>query len=181
MSGVQALLPVEDRLAVNAPSFPSDGFAWGVDVGKRRIAIGAGRPGKVYVDERHRGGAGEPEAASLIELEKLAFHFAMDLIDEYPPVAVAVEIPFAKHQPTKMGSYYGAVVLGIHHALSKAEHVADLWAVESTAWKKHVIGKGNAPKAQVREWAKAWTGAELASEDAADAVAICRWAIERFS
>lgn len=182
---VQAYLPLsgKDR-AVHAPRFPADGYAWGIDTGKRRVALAAGRPPlTVYVNEAHRGGAGEPEATSLIELERLAHGLATATIDKgYPPCLAVVEFPFGRNRVTEMGASYGAVTLGVARALADCGFSTELlMVVGAPKWKRDVVGRGNASKAQVREWAETWVGGDLGSEDAADAVAICRWAMERFS
>lgn len=138
---------------------------WGVDVGLRRISIAS------KGDELHVvSAATTPKTKIGQALVDLAFETraAADelLVISGVPTAVVVESPFGRFPNPSLQYAAGVILETLARMFGEAVH-----ALPSTQWKIATVGKGNAKKPEVMEWAKA-NGYTGESQDEADAVCI---------
>jgi Holliday junction resolvasome RuvABC endonuclease subunit len=138
---------------------------WGVDPGFRRISIAAIVPGRFKV----RSGEveeGLPRVETLVRLSEVTLKLARELSEYGQPRSIIVEQPSGKF--IKPDLYYAAAAMMLV--------LADFGFVDTlppATWKKHALGKGNAKKPEIMEWARTigYTGK---SQDEADALGIAR-------
>jgi Holliday junction resolvasome RuvABC endonuclease subunit len=159
-----------------------DGWAWGIDYGLRKIAFGFLRDG----DEpamRDLSWDSPPGPGALAKLHGVTYTFAKQYAGRFPPAAVGVERAFGASGKVNpwMVKADGIVAAAVWQALddmnaareleSRASILPRIALVPQSKWRKVVIGRGNAGKADSIEWASAFTGGPV-REDCAEALAI---------
>lgn len=153
-----------------------EGWIYGVDVGLSRVTVGLLSDSEAKFVTRRTDGLYDDLPRKLIELEDKANEVADSLMHDCPPAVVAVEMPFGRFRSTEFGAAFGATILGINLALNNLRHPPPIWTVTVSEWKAATVGKGNASKPAVMQWAKANLLSEIPTQDVADALSIAAFA-----
>ncbi len=155
------------------PSEPR--WVWAFDAGVNRVAFGAGdseRELPVHLADceiKHEKGA--DRATKMWNLARTLPAWIAPLVEPFPPLAVWVEVPTGRPNPSLYGAY-GVLLASIRGALTSLyEFPVAIMPIEPSLWKKHAIGKGNAPREAVHAWARA-EGVDHPSGDVLDVYGI---------
>jgi hypothetical protein len=162
---------------VAAPSEPR--FIWGVDVGLSRVALTAAdlkrRRKKLLATIEIKHERGCDAATKMWNLAtELPVWFARQA-ELAPPFTIWVEVPFGqgKRGRAALLGAYGIVLASLHGAVKGMfDYPVAILPIDPASWKKQAIGKGNAPKEVVHEWARA-EGVDHPSGDVLDSYGIC--------
>ena len=154
-------------------------WIWGADIGLDSTAICALRSGADPQLIAPRAGKGTiPERLDrlMADTELLAGQ----LCSECPPLMVLVERPTGKFPNPHLGYATAAVILALHRALKdRFPYPVSVVLVTIGDWKKVVLGKGNATKDEVMEWAvQSYPHLDGITQDEADALAIASYGLE---
>ena len=147
-------------------------WVWGVDVSINHVAFMALREGEKFpfqLDMAHAKGAQRPQKLHALSVALPPFvqmHAALR-----PPLAVWVELPGGRPNPSLVGAY-GVILASIWGALAPLnEWPTAVYSISSSDWKKKAIGKGNASKEIILDWARS-AGFEHDSADVIDAYGV---------
>lgn len=150
---------------------------WGIDVGTKRIAFGTTN-GRSESVEIARGKGGE----RLYDARTKTWHMARELAADEPPLCVFMEAPAGNPRPhPSLIQMCGVATEAIYAALANVyRHPVTVFEIPVASWKKLALGRGNATKGDVMEWAEA-AGLRPANQDEADALAIAQAGFLRVS
>lgn len=150
---------------------------WGVDVGLNSTAICAlgGQTPQLVAPRAGEGTLPERLDRLMAETERVAGQLCAD----YPPIAVCVERPTGRYPSPHLSYATASVLLGLHRALKdRFAYPVSVILVAITEWKKKAIGRGNASKDEVMEWAvSTWPQLDDMTQDDADALGIATYGL----
>lgn len=140
---------------------------WGVDVAVAHLAVAAacedGRVPAFSLSMRTKAKEGERLAFIFETVRDYAREVSRGV---YAPTAIWVEQPSGRTVHPQLWYATGVIQAALFEATS-----VPVWSIPPSAWKRGTVGKGNASKVEVAEWA-AGVGYEFASEHEADAIGI---------
>lgn len=153
-------------------------FYWGVDVGMNSTAIAClpATDGEPHLMAPRAGEGTLPER--LDELMASTERCAGQLCSDCPPMIVLVEKPTGKFVKPHLIYAVGIVTLALHRALKdRFIYPVSVIQIGVSEWKKGTVGKGNATKSDVADWARSrWDWLEGITQDEADALCIAEFA-----
>lgn len=143
-------------------------LVWGIDVSTRRIAFAStlsGYSASVDLPPLRPGGA------RLVEARKAIRSFAPVFAGSHPPLCVWLEEPTGRHPKPTLGHMVGVAIEALYSSLASLySHPVEVFQVPVATWKKYAVGRGNADKPAVMEWAR--TVGDPSNQDEADALGI---------
>lgn len=149
-------------------------WVWGVDLGLRSTVLCALRPARNPEWRLVDAGEGGSISERLARLARRTEDSAVALSATHPPACVMVEQPIAAG---KMNPHLLWACGVVSAALASALADVSVWHVGVSSWKKATVGRGNATKEEVREWAAAQGHPHL-PQDQADALAIAAYTLD---
>lgn len=147
-------------------------WVWGCDPSSKHVAFMALTETERFafqLDLQHAPGSQRPE--KLWNIRQTLGPFVHMHAAVRPPLCVWVELPGGRPNPTLVGAY-GVIIAELWGALAALySHPVSVLTISSSDWKKLAIGKGNASKDVILEWARA-KGFEHDSGDVIDAYGV---------
>ena len=150
----------------------AEDYVWGVDLSTKALDVAfVADDGRWQVNSCVFAPC-DDKPRRLVEQMRRTERFADAMADHFPPLAVFVELPTGRHPSPWLTMSCGAVLTGLSIALrERYAHPVSIRTIAVSAWKKRVLGNGNASKDAVMAWAQA-NGYESDRQDGADALAV---------